>query len=223
MSFLFATEVELGYDSKVTLYRDGDIEQYTYEMPQQYVPGVLQFYRTIKPIAQYHTNNITGRMCRIWLVAAVNSPTDPNPIGDVKKRILKDVWLERTAKTELQLQTLNFKTSKTHYPRLKMIGKRTQMPGLSTLKMHNSSKMLGKWMRIPRPSRLNSPNSSKIKATRSFSLRGGMFEGNRTRSEANNRALRKPRTKNNASTQFSEVPGNTQHSRAKSSSSFTNI
>lgn len=109
MSFLFATEVELGYDSKVTLYRDGDIEQYTYEMPQQDVPGVLQFYRTIKPIAQYHTNNITGRMCRIWLVAAVNSPTDPNPIGDVKKCILKDVWLERTATTELQLQTLIFK------------------------------------------------------------------------------------------------------------------
>ncbi|KJA25969.1 hypothetical protein HYPSUDRAFT_213473 [Hypholoma sublateritium FD-334 SS-4] len=109
MSFLFATEVELGYDSKVTLYRDGDVDQYTYEMPQQDVPSGLQFYRTIKPIAEYLTNSITGRMCRIWLVAAVNSPTDPNPIGEVKKCILKDVWPETKAQTELQLQSLIFK------------------------------------------------------------------------------------------------------------------
>ncbi len=80
MSFLFATDLELGYDSKVTLYQDGATEQYTYEIPEKDAPNGRRFYRTIKPIAEYRTNNITGRMSRVWLVTEVNDPSDPNPI-----------------------------------------------------------------------------------------------------------------------------------------------
>ncbi len=109
MSFLFATDLELGYDSKVTLYQDGATEQYTYEIPEKDAPNGRRFYRTIKPIAEYRTNNITGRMSRVWLVTEVNDPSDPNPIGNVKKCILKDVWLESKAETELQLRAHIFK------------------------------------------------------------------------------------------------------------------
>ena len=103
MSFLFATEAELGYDPKVIL--DENQLQYTYEIPKSNGDD-SRFYRTIKPISEYRSNNITGRMTRVWLTCEVASATSPTPIGP--ECILKDVWLDASAKTEWELQNAIF-------------------------------------------------------------------------------------------------------------------
>ena len=103
MSFLFATEAELGYDPKVIL--DENKLQYTYEIPKSDVDG-SRFYRTIKPISEYCSDNITGRMTRVWLTCEVASAICPTPIGP--ECILKDVWLDTSAKTERELQNAIF-------------------------------------------------------------------------------------------------------------------
>lgn len=103
MLFLFATEAELGYDPKVAL--DENDLQYTYEIPNSDGEG-SRFYRTIKPISEYHSNNITGRMTCVWLTREVASATHSTPIGP--ECILKDVWLDASVKTEQELQNTIF-------------------------------------------------------------------------------------------------------------------
>lgn len=103
MSFLFATEEELGYDPNVIL--DENQLQYTYEIPKPNGDD-SRFYRTIKPVSEYRSNNITGRMTRVWLTCEVASATSTTPIGP--ECILKDVWLDASAKTEWELQKAIF-------------------------------------------------------------------------------------------------------------------
>ncbi|KAF4582549.1 hypothetical protein EYR38_002675 [Pleurotus pulmonarius] len=109
MSFLFATEEELGYDPMVTRDAKGD---YIYRIPA--TEGGQQrdrFFRTTASIAEYRSNNITGRMARVWKVVECNhngdvlSPSEPS-------RVLKDVWLEDSALTESQIQSQIFEDLK---------------------------------------------------------------------------------------------------------------
>ncbi|KAF4581317.1 Peroxisomal membrane protein PAS20 [Pleurotus pulmonarius] len=109
MSFLFATEEELGYDPMVTRDAKGD---YIYRIPS--TEGGQQrdrFFRTTASIAEYRSNNITGRMARVWKVVECNSngdvlsPSEPS-------RVLKDVWLEDSALTESQIQSQIFEDLK---------------------------------------------------------------------------------------------------------------
>ncbi|PPQ83150.1 hypothetical protein CVT25_005393 [Psilocybe cyanescens] len=97
MSILFASEVELGYDPNVT---KGEDSRYTFKIPQE--DGPDRFFRTIKPIAEYRSNNITGRMTRIFKVTEVNTSRPK------KKYVLKDVWIEADAQTEGQIQKTLF-------------------------------------------------------------------------------------------------------------------
>ncbi|KDQ22365.1 hypothetical protein PLEOSDRAFT_1051064, partial [Pleurotus ostreatus PC15] len=105
MSFLFATEEELGYDPMVMRDAKGD---YIYRIPStEQGQQRDRFFRTTASIAEYRSNNITGRMARVWKVVecnpsgAVLSPSEPS-------RVLKDVWLEDSALTEAQIQSQIF-------------------------------------------------------------------------------------------------------------------
>ncbi|KAF4563849.1 hypothetical protein EYR36_003093 [Pleurotus pulmonarius] len=112
MSFLFATEEELGYDPMVTRDAKGD---YIYRIPStERGQQRDRFFRTTVSIAEYRSNNITGRMGRVWKVV------ECNPTGDVlspgePSRVLKDVWLEDSALTESQIQSLIFEDLKTFF------------------------------------------------------------------------------------------------------------
>ncbi|KAL4259871.1 Fungal-type protein kinase domain-containing protein [Pleurotus pulmonarius] len=105
MSFLFATEEELGYDPMVTRDAKGD---YIYRIPSiEQGRQCDRFFRTTASIAEYRSNNITGRMGRVW------KAVECNPNGDVLSprepfRVLKDVWLEDSALTESQIQSQIF-------------------------------------------------------------------------------------------------------------------
>ncbi|KAF7430399.1 hypothetical protein PC9H_006104 [Pleurotus ostreatus] len=109
MSFLFATEEELGYDPMVTRDAKGD---YIYRIPStEQGQQCDRFFRTTASIAEYRSNNITGRMARVWKVVECNcsgnvlSPGEPS-------RVLKDVWLEDSALTEAQIQSQIFEDIK---------------------------------------------------------------------------------------------------------------
>ena len=105
MAFLFASREELGYDPNVTRLHDG---QYVFRIPgsSQGCPGHDQFYRTIKPLSIFWSNNIMGRHCRVWLVDILESSTSVKSKG---RAVLKDVWLDADAFTERQIQDCLFK------------------------------------------------------------------------------------------------------------------
>ncbi|KAF9556347.1 hypothetical protein CPC08DRAFT_589299, partial [Agrocybe pediades] len=102
MAFMFATKEEMGYDPNVTRH---DARTFTYCIP---TAGDPRFFRTKKVISEYRSNNVTGRMARVWLVEEVDSNAkDSKVIGS--QRVLKDVWLEDSARTEQQIQKAIFK------------------------------------------------------------------------------------------------------------------
>ncbi|KAH9487297.1 hypothetical protein JR316_0001367 [Psilocybe cubensis] len=102
LSFLFATHEELGYDPNVTAVK-GKKRQYIFKIPSSDGKSA-KFYRTVKVLAEYPSNNISGRMARVWLVDRVDS--EGNKIG--AQCILKDVWLSVNALTEKEIQTTIF-------------------------------------------------------------------------------------------------------------------
>ena len=105
MSFLFATEEELGYDPMVIRESAGT---YLFRMPGNGKPD--RFFRTERSLSEYRSSNITGRMARVWHVAEYSSPTDKGPA--MAHRVLKDVWLDASADTEKQTQSAIFEDLK---------------------------------------------------------------------------------------------------------------
>ncbi|PPQ93441.1 LOW QUALITY PROTEIN: hypothetical protein CVT25_004513 [Psilocybe cyanescens] len=93
MCFLFATKAELGYDTNIMRAPDG---HYIYKIPQK-DKKTCRFYRTVRPISQCRSNNITGRMARIFVVQEVDSTSST-------QYILKDVWLDDEVQTEREIQ-----------------------------------------------------------------------------------------------------------------------
>ncbi|KAF8176470.1 hypothetical protein BJ912DRAFT_1045964 [Pholiota molesta] len=71
MSFLFATEEELGYDPMVIREPGGT---YIFKVPVDGKPG--RFFRTEKSLSEYRSCNITGRMTRVWQVGEFSSIED---------------------------------------------------------------------------------------------------------------------------------------------------
>lgn len=102
MFFFFATTKELGYNPDVSLV-DTKKRMYTFRIPAS--DETETFYRTSKIIAEYRSKNISGRMARLWLVDRVDS--EGKELGS--QCVLKDVWLETTAKTEKEIQANIFK------------------------------------------------------------------------------------------------------------------
>ncbi|PPQ79050.1 hypothetical protein CVT25_002359 [Psilocybe cyanescens] len=103
MTFLFATESELGYDPMVQCQDDG---RYMYEFPDG--KNSSRFYRTVHLISGRPSSRITGRMCRIWLIEEYNP--DTKEAG--AQAVLKDAWLNATAKTEREIQDALFRDIK---------------------------------------------------------------------------------------------------------------
>jgi len=104
MSFMFATKAEMGYDDMIERHDNG---RYTYQIPD---PEGSRFFRTIDTISEYRSNNITGRMARVWLVEEVaSSAADATPLFAGHTCVLKDVWLEESASTEKEIQHNIFK------------------------------------------------------------------------------------------------------------------
>ncbi|KAJ8483038.1 hypothetical protein ONZ45_g14744 [Pleurotus djamor] len=99
MSFQFASEEELGFDPLVERQADGT---YIFEIRQG--KGPPRRFRTVRVLSEYRSNNITGRMSRIWLVREINGDN----LDTGKEYVLKDVWLEATAATERAIQTSIF-------------------------------------------------------------------------------------------------------------------
>ncbi|KAF9556344.1 hypothetical protein CPC08DRAFT_765330 [Agrocybe pediades] len=100
-AFMFATKEEMGYDPNITRH---DAHTFTYCIP---VAGGARFFRTKKVISEYRSNNVTGRMARVWLVDEVESSTKKAIVKEYD-RVLKDVWLEDSARTEKQIQNAIF-------------------------------------------------------------------------------------------------------------------
>ena len=94
----------MGYDDMIERHDNG---RYTYQIPN--AEG-SRFFRTIDTISEYCSNNITGRMARIWLVEEVTSSApDATPIMPGRTCVLKDVWLDESASTEREIQDNIFK------------------------------------------------------------------------------------------------------------------
>ncbi|KAH9485687.1 hypothetical protein JR316_0002597 [Psilocybe cubensis] len=101
-AFTFATEEQLGYDPLITREQDG---RYTFNLPDPTSSGPLQQFRTIGTLSEYRTNNITGRMARVYTVNKLDP--EGKPVGE--PLVLKDVWLDESAQTEWEIQKEIFK------------------------------------------------------------------------------------------------------------------
>ncbi|PPQ90042.1 hypothetical protein CVT25_006359 [Psilocybe cyanescens] len=100
-AFLFATDEELGYDPMVTREKDG---LYTFKIPDPVLTDHFQRFRTVETLSEYRSNNITGRMARVYQVTKL----DDNGEAIGGPLVLKDVWLDNSAKTEREIQNAIF-------------------------------------------------------------------------------------------------------------------
>ncbi|KAH9474512.1 hypothetical protein JR316_0012973 [Psilocybe cubensis] len=108
MFFLFATEEQLGYDPLVERQVDGQyIFRIRHSKPNSNDADDSRFYRTVKVLSGYRSNNITCRMPRVWTVERYNPTTGKAMPGSLQ--VLKDVWIDHTVQTERQIQEAIFK------------------------------------------------------------------------------------------------------------------
>ncbi|KAH9485692.1 hypothetical protein JR316_0002602 [Psilocybe cubensis] len=96
-AFLFAKEAELGYDPTIVREPDG---HYTFKFPDPKRENHSLLYRTINTLSEYRSNNITGRMARVYTVTRLDD--QGAPYGN--HLVLKDVWLDTSACTEEKIQ-----------------------------------------------------------------------------------------------------------------------
>ncbi|KAF9536333.1 hypothetical protein CPC08DRAFT_756545, partial [Agrocybe pediades] len=105
ISFMFATDEEMGYDPTVTRHdRDGIPDSDNGRNSDR-------FFRTVDTIYDYGSLDVTDKSTRVWLVEEKSSAEDDaSPVGDPAIRyVLKDVWHPAKARTERQIQDSIFK------------------------------------------------------------------------------------------------------------------
>lgn len=66
-------------------------------------------------LSEYRQGRLTGRSSRVWLVEEVTSKTELSPKRDkdgkaLEDKVLKDVWLSKHDRSELQIQTAVFES-----------------------------------------------------------------------------------------------------------------
>ncbi|KAF4622297.1 hypothetical protein D9613_009201 [Agrocybe pediades] len=111
ISFMFATDEEMGYDPTITVHEADEQTQFTYKLPGCQTRGSFdRFYRTVAIIDDFQSLSITGRSTRVWLVEERKSAEeDALPANDPAVRfVLKDVWLDSKAQTEKEIQDAIF-------------------------------------------------------------------------------------------------------------------
>lgn len=103
LSFLFATEAEMGYDPTVHRVFIGKDIRYVYELGPAQSPV---YYLTVKPIYNPRILCITGRKTRVWKAIQVTGTERDQlqPMEEGKYVALKDVWLDEGAMTERDIQ-----------------------------------------------------------------------------------------------------------------------
>jgi hypothetical protein len=103
LSFMFASEEEMGYDPFVTQCEDG--QSYIYQIG---IKGEARFFKTVGLLAEYRSLCITGRHTRIWEVKEYDL-INQTVTGDCTMA-LKDLWLDKGAQTERNIQKDIFKS-----------------------------------------------------------------------------------------------------------------
>ncbi|KAJ3561933.1 hypothetical protein NP233_g9889 [Leucocoprinus birnbaumii] len=96
VSFLWATEHEIGFDPTVHRVKLGEEIRYVYQVEQK-------FFLTQSTIHNPRLLSISGRTTRVWEVVQV-AGTTPSQVQEImnngKTYALKDVWLDENAPTE---------------------------------------------------------------------------------------------------------------------------
>ncbi|KAF7775873.1 hypothetical protein Agabi119p4_4266 [Agaricus bisporus var. burnettii] len=95
LSFLYATEEELGYDPSIFRTYHDNKRCYIYKL--EMTKGT-KYYRTIKPL-------YNSRKSRVWKVIEVTSPKDLAPISGGHEAALKDCWVNEGSLSEKEIQT----------------------------------------------------------------------------------------------------------------------
>ncbi|KAG8993787.1 hypothetical protein FRB90_000608 [Tulasnella sp. 427] len=109
LALLFATEKELGYDSTIKRHLDTTIPGAP-RLCFIYAVGIMgekvHFYKTLEAIFEHRSSHVMGRATRVWKAVEVGSFDDLQGFGP--KMVLKDVWLDKGAKTEGENQAAIF-------------------------------------------------------------------------------------------------------------------
>lgn len=111
-SFVCASSKQLGFDPRITLLSDGS---WLYEFPADSSVGDgfdsrkgSTFFRTTASVSETRSFRIAGRTTRVWKAREVISKEDPSFITGAKEVIIKDAWMESSAKSELEIQRALF-------------------------------------------------------------------------------------------------------------------
>ncbi|KAJ3574847.1 hypothetical protein NP233_g1478 [Leucocoprinus birnbaumii] len=105
MTFLFATEAEMGFDPNVRRVYYENEYRYIYTITSEYGPP--RYFRTIKLIQDPRLSCTTGRGTRVWEAEEVSESSENATIQNTrggKLVALKDIWLDEGAETEGEIQ-----------------------------------------------------------------------------------------------------------------------
>ncbi|KAJ2912567.1 hypothetical protein MD484_g7847, partial [Candolleomyces efflorescens] len=102
-SLVFADRKDLGFDPNITL-KSGAGQQYIYTVDG--AAGKRRFLTT-HCLFESRRFNVAGRMTRVFRVEELEGTTD-SPKKGAKPMVLKDVWLDRDAETEMVIQARLF-------------------------------------------------------------------------------------------------------------------
>ncbi|EKM82149.1 hypothetical protein AGABI1DRAFT_105479 [Agaricus bisporus var. burnettii JB137-S8] len=105
LSFLYATEEELGYDAAVLRMPYNAEYCYVYKLETL---RCTKYFRTLQVLYQPHASCITRQKCRVWKAIEVNSPANLTPIPDALPVALKDPWVTQESVSEKKIQDLIF-------------------------------------------------------------------------------------------------------------------
>ncbi|KAH9848216.1 hypothetical protein C2E23DRAFT_463904 [Lenzites betulinus] len=100
-ALIFSTPEELGYDKNITRIaetnKDGPQLRYVYRVGDRY-------FKTLKCLYEYDSLAIACRATRAWEVIEVRDFGSPDPLPNAQPMVLRDVWLEKSASTESEIQ-----------------------------------------------------------------------------------------------------------------------
>ncbi|KAJ3575708.1 hypothetical protein NP233_g917 [Leucocoprinus birnbaumii] len=106
MSFLFATEAEMGFDPTVRRVLHDKEPRYIYTITPKNQSA--RFFRTITTISNPSNSSITGRQTRVWEAEEVDESSESAKTlhSNGKRVALKDAWLDEGSRTESEIMDL---------------------------------------------------------------------------------------------------------------------
>jgi hypothetical protein len=102
LSFIYASDEELGHDPSVSLVYHGEKWCYVYEVETE---EGSKYYRTIEPLYKSHKS-------RVWKAVEVSSLKDLAPVPGTGEVALKDCWVDQGSPSEKKTQTQIFQRLK---------------------------------------------------------------------------------------------------------------